>query len=503
MRPTWPWRRSWWVAFAMFAGVGALWAFSTPLMAAPDEPSHVINAAAVVRGEFLERRATVVGPHLILTNFFVRVPASLAATRQIAVCFAFRPSVSAGCAPRIGDRTTVVTGSTRAGAYPPLYYLLVGWPSLILHPRAAVYAMRLCSVLVAAAFLATAWTSARSLTRSSILVVAVALALTPMTFFLVGSVNPSGMEIAAGLATWLTVLDLLSRSGPAPSRLIVWAALSAGTFAAARPLGPLLCVVTVMTVAAAAGSRHRLAEVASDRRVRWATAAVGTALIGSVIWIVESRVSSTVVGLPIPGLTRRTALAHSVGVLPEQARQMVGVFGWLDTYPPHWLWWAWGAAAVLLVAAALIVGTWRHRLILLGAVAATLTLTAMGNALNAPKYGYGWQGRYTLPLAVGILILAGWVLSKRGPSSLWLERSATVGTVAGVTVGQFVAHSIAMDRNVVGLPSSFLGYVGGHGWSPPLRPATMLILAIAVFAGYGAWLLASAMTVAEDSTAAP
>jgi hypothetical protein len=472
-------------------------------MAVPDEPSHVIKAAAVVRGEWLGRRVRVVqAGNVVTTQFQVLVPAAIASLPAVPGCFAFHPSVPAGCAPSIGDRTTLQMGSTTAGAYPPVYYLAVGWPSRILGPRAAIYVMRLCSVVLAAAFLATAWTSARRLTRSPWLVIGFALALTPMAFFLAGSVNPSGVEIAAAVATWLTLLELLCQRGRTSSKLIVWAALSAVAFAAVRPLGSLLCVATIATVVAIAGTRERLVELWSERRVRGATAAMALALVGTAAWTVLARESSALAGAPVPGLTLTSAIRHSLNALPGLGYQMVGNFGWLDTPLPHWLLWAWAGAVLFLGAIALIVGTWRQRVVLVAATAATVVLTALGNALMTTRAAGGWQGRYSLPLAVGVVVLAGWMLAERGPQARSV-RAAVAVTAGGVAGGQLVAETVAINRNVVGVPRALPVYVHGHGWSPPLSVATMLALAIVVFGCYGVWLLASAMAVAPSRASRP
>ncbi len=81
--------------------------------------------------------------------------------------------------------------------------------------------MRLCSVLVGAALLASGLASAREATSGRFTVAGAALAATPMAFFLIGSINPSGFEIAAAFATWLAWLELLSPP-PAARRRGSW-----------------------------------------------------------------------------------------------------------------------------------------------------------------------------------------------------------------------------------------------------------------------------------------
>jgi hypothetical protein len=49
-----------------------------------------------------------------------------------------------------------VIGATYVGRYPPLYYAIVGLPSLVWHTNTAVYMMRLLSGLLCALLLGLA-----------------------------------------------------------------------------------------------------------------------------------------------------------------------------------------------------------------------------------------------------------------------------------------------------------------------------------------------------------
>ena len=44
-------RATWWISFAVFGALACLWALTTPLGAGPDEPAHIIKAAAVAHGD--------------------------------------------------------------------------------------------------------------------------------------------------------------------------------------------------------------------------------------------------------------------------------------------------------------------------------------------------------------------------------------------------------------------------------------------------------------------
>lgn len=99
----------------------AAWAVAIPLMASPDEPSHVVKAAAVARGQW----GGVLGPAPTDTSrpgagTIVQLPSDFAEVISLPDCFAFHPDVSAGCqqavAPAVGGLVPV---ETFAGQYPP------------------------------------------------------------------------------------------------------------------------------------------------------------------------------------------------------------------------------------------------------------------------------------------------------------------------------------------------------------------------------------------------
>ena len=138
----------------------------------------------------------------------------------------------------IDDDQDVVQIGSPAGTYPPLFDVVVGWTSRLFSPYRALYGMRLCSVLMCAALLASALASARSLGRTRVAVGGVVLAVTPMTLFLAGSINPNGLDIAAAIATFAVLLDLLTRRGAPATRLLVRAVVVASCFVAASTAEP-------------------------------------------------------------------------------------------------------------------------------------------------------------------------------------------------------------------------------------------------------------------------
>src|SRR5450759_1059882 len=97
----------------------------------------------------------------------VRVP-EVFAELPVGGCFINHPTQPAGCpGVHVSSSRTVVT-STYVGHYPPLYYLLVGGPS-VLGTKASLYLVRGMSVLVNAAMLALALGTAYRWSRSALM----------------------------------------------------------------------------------------------------------------------------------------------------------------------------------------------------------------------------------------------------------------------------------------------------------------------------------------------
>lgn len=76
-------RRTWWRAFALVLLATLAWSSGIPLLTGPDEPSQVVRAAGVVRGDAIGR------PVPGTDNFFVEVsaPAGYEIAAEAGGCF--------------------------------------------------------------------------------------------------------------------------------------------------------------------------------------------------------------------------------------------------------------------------------------------------------------------------------------------------------------------------------------------------------------------------------
>lgn len=481
------------VSVAVFVALGSVWALATPPEASPDEPMHTMHAAAVVRGDVGGRSVVTPSPGPGVINsvdYVVRIPESYASLPAVPACYAFRPDATADCAPPLGTRMDIVETSVHVGSYPPVYYALVGWPSLFLAASPGVYAIRFVSLLVCAALLASGVVAARETARGGAACIGIALAVTPMVVFLASAVNPNSLEVAAGFATWAGCFALLrsARAGLVSSGSLLRAAVPAVLVAWARPTGVVTLAIIAATAAVAEADLRSVRRLLKDRRVVVAAVVVGVAALGALCWVVLARSFSGFLGSPQPDLSAFEAGRQSLAYVPRRLEEMVGWFGWLDVRLPHVVPWVWGAAVLLLTVAGLWAGRARQRLAVVVLLAAALSVSTGSETLRAAEYGWIWQGRYSLPLLVGLPLMCAMFVDDRGA----LPRRALAWAMAAsavLVVCSFVlAHATSMRRYLTGVSAPLWDHLDASTWSPPLPPYLLLVGAAVTAAAYVGWL---------------
>ena len=259
----------------------AAWSLASPLFASPDETTHTVRAVALVHGQLIG--TPVGGSSSPITS--VTVPASIADGGRYAGCFAFKISVPASCARPLTASTRPVKTNTSAGRYPPLYYAIVGIPSLASDSSTGIYLMRLVSAALSALFVALAFMSICVWSRRTFMLVGVLLAVTPMTMFLGGVVNPNGAEICAALCMWTAGLILVLERADAPPRgLLIVLTASTVMLMLSRGISPLWVGLILVVLAVLAG-RRTLVQLLRHPSLRVPIAVVVLSAIVAVAWI--------------------------------------------------------------------------------------------------------------------------------------------------------------------------------------------------------------------------
>ncbi len=481
-----------WIAFGLFFLQSAIWSIAVPLGSGQDEPAQTITAAADVRGQLIKPHATAYAD--IVGMYEVRVPGTYTnGFLQIGLGLdpaCGDPGYGSACHPSVTNPVVLDTW-TYTGDYPPLYYLAVGWPSLITSSLVGIYLMRLLSALLCSGVLALAVLALARTSRRPLVPAAAAIAISPMVLYTAATVQPSGLEIssaallfAAGSAIAfgpddpprgsLAISD--ARRGVAHPGAAGIARLHARDSPCARPHRISLGATRVVarprpTPLARSARRSGCPRHPLVRRCGPARRAVARSE-----YLGVSGINAHPRRHPHALANRRLRIAVDrdlrLAVIPApRVTEAIWIIGFV----------------------ALVVGAARareHRRSMTGAALLTLVAIAVPPAFVASSVIEGtslllFQGRYVLPLALGLPLLLGTSIDRLGPR----VRGAVVALCVLCAFGQLDCFYSVLRVYTVG-DSGPLDLLGGgpSEWHPPVS-APLLVASFAVAAVGYAWLL--------------
>ena len=477
--------------FGLFTGLFAVWALATPIMAVPDEPAHTIKAAAVVRGQVLVEEGTSFGH-----GVHVRVPDYIA-NLHAQGCYKFSPSQTADCAPPIYvDDTFETIGVTSAGSYNPLYYWIVGLPTLFLSGAPALFAMRLVSGLICAAFFAAGFTALTELRRPKYPVLLTALAMTPMVLFLGSGINPNSLEVAATMAAFAGFVVTIDnwRRPRTVMPAIVAVVVSTIVLANCRQIS-LVWLLCALVVGACC---FRPAVVASAFKNKLVLAAVAVAIPGvlaGLYWIYVSMNGPANSGVAPDGIASPqpdSPLYRGFMVMLDRTfdffPQYIGLMGWLDSPVPEIVNLVWGAVFVAVMLLPLLIKPMRSWTGYWVALAALILVPALLQTSIWRSMGFIWQGRYNLPLVLVLFMSVGLGLRRLRFPTLRMVAPAKVLAVVLVFC-HTVSFAYVMRRYVVGIrdTANWQTLLTSAHWQPPLGWLLLTVIyAIIVVVGTSA-----------------
>jgi hypothetical protein len=308
-------------------------------------------------------------------------------------------------------------------------------------------------------------------------------------------VNPSSLEIAAAALVWVAGLALVDPRPPTASVervTLVSFVVGAVALVLTRPLSPLWLALIVGAVVVTS-SLARLRELAARTDVRAGAVVTVVATIAAVVWLQVYRPLQGDNFAPT-GVHGLTALRVSFERLGTMWRQIVGVFGWLDSPSPLLVVVVWCAALVGLILVAFALGSTRHRVALGVTLFVAVVVPPLIQSTQLKTSQPIWQGRYTLPLAVGIPLVAGWAVDRTSHRWRELLRVRAQWLVAVLALGHVLAFASALRRYTVGMngPTWFFGH---EVWEPKV-PAGLLVMAFVTMCG-------ALVVLASRSLAAP
>lgn len=454
-----------------------LWAVITPVGSTPDEPAHMVYAWGIATGQ------GVGGADIPCGEAPGPCPASLVDIPDDLIpwptCYKFDPAVTAECAP------TRPAGEMKTAAvrYPPPYYAIVGaglriGRSLDLSAPAIGLIGRMLSAMISLSILLPAMLRVSAVSKRVLATIIVSL--TPMAFFTMSSVNPSGVETAAAIGVAAGFVLLSNESARLRHASIVLC-YSMFWLAWSRPLGVLWASTLLV-----AGSATLVASGRARVRAAMPPLVVSAIVVVSGwLWFFYS-VSIRRTGAPdaggvtVPDSGSEQFIAYTLR-WGDMLSENLGTLGWLDTRLP--------AALILVLATCFALVVFGPRAPGPTPPAVRIAIVYLGCILVGVttimwRTEFLWQGRYVLPpLAGGFVLLSGASTFQVDDRLRWPVITSWLATlVGGVWLGSRYVYGLQRGprHQIPNLSAS-------AQWLPVGGPMLALIL-LAVAALSGSWL---------------
>jgi Predicted membrane protein (DUF2142) len=488
------------VVVAVFLGylaLGAAWAFAGPFNSSADEQDHIIRAAGVVSGQVAPKPEDAA----YHTGAKQTVPQSLIHD----MCWQFASDKSAACDVKgFADRTPTSTG-TKVGRYNPVYYAIVGWPLRFWPTMTGLWLSRLITSALVAGLLAMAAAAALRWSRHRVMLAGVVLMATPAVVNLAGTVNPSSLEVAAGILLFTALIPLLDPEREIERSMVWYAGVAAVVLATVRGLGPFWLGIAFLVLLVPL-RRARLAQVwRAPRFLTWAIV-VACAVAASAVWTLDRHALTLGRSDPINPPYQAAQIVEFVTMTRwvEHLSQMVVGLGWLDVPVPPYVPLLWYLLLGLLLVGGLLFGDRVARLRITAITLIAFCLPMFTDGLTATLNDYPSQGRYLMALFAGAVLIAGEALVRAGV--LTEQRTTTLIRATGsviMPILQVTCLAAAMVRWQNGTPPdgrrpNFNPLIGT--WHPALGSGLILELGVlgAVILGYACWRATAAEEPAAD-----
>ena len=394
-------------AFLLFAAlscIGSVFALAQPPYGVSDEPAHAVKALATAR---LQLSGPEVLGQFDYPAIDYDVPLAYSSIWHM-VCYSSNTDATPDCAPDFPSDRTVGPVSSTAGTYPPLYYFIVGqlgWPSPGL---TGIISMRLASVVLNALVLTATFMALRRIASRTAATTAIFLGYTPTVLAMGSSVNPFGFEVSCFFLIWALASPMASHTTEIPRSnrrlVLLWIASLAVAFI--RPMSFIwtLGIAAILAGLSRVSSRNQPGSAATRVRqdLTFALPLIVSACLSIAWWLIAAPGSSYGgSGQGFGALGRN--LRYSFDRLDDYLLQLHSYFGWTEFYGPLF--------SLLLWIAAFVVFSTCHpfhkrlKMALLGLVALFVAAPLALEGARATSVGFGYQGRYILPLFVGLPVL--------------------------------------------------------------------------------------------------
>jgi hypothetical protein len=430
----------------VLVGIGLLqtaWILALPAFRGADEVDHVFRASAVAHGDWVSTpSAATIG-----TGAVVSVDATLVRAAKPA-CERLAYKAPGDCGPDEvrGERVDVPTAS---GRYNPAYYVGVGYIGSLADGVATVVVMRMVSAALCLALLGLVlvrldlWSGPRRR-------LAVVVGVTPTMVYSTTLVAPNGLEMVAGVGFWLALAALARDDDPDHEvGHVVVGTVCGALLVTLRSMGPFWAVcIIVLSLVAWPALLSRLRSVAGTAVGKWALVVGLITGAASVAWVALQR--SLVVGLEPSGegIDMGFRIMRSLQEIPVWILQAIAAFPYRNQPAPLVVYPCFLVLLGSLVVVGLRPAPRRLRAAAALAMAVFILVPLAITLATIDVFGTAWQGRYALPLVVGVAVLAGdgWARAARRRSRRSLVVTLGLPLFLAVQVPGVVAVADAMRR---------------------------------------------------------
>ncbi|MBT2466755.1 DUF2142 domain-containing protein, partial [Streptomyces sp. ISL-66] len=197
-------------------------------------------------------------------------------------------------------------------------------------------------------------------------------------------------------------------------------------------------------------------------KVLWIwTGLLGAATAVALLWASAHPDHPVLNSTHTPGDAARLTLGYT----NLYVQHMIGTFGWLDPPAPAFTFLVWLGAIAVVVVLGISFGRKRETVALIGMLVAIVMVPVAAQASHVEKVGMVWQGRYLMPFAVGLPLMAVLICASRAP-----ERGFPWRRLAGYCAGALALANAAaffwtLRRFAVGTYGPWLP-TPAH-WAPP------------------------------------
>lgn len=480
------------------------WVFASPIGAGPDDDFHLVSAWCA-------------GP----TADETCVPTETERERLVPValddieCFAYDPTLSAACQGEVWSwSVTELTVSDRGnfiGAYPPVYYAVMGAFSGD-DIQVSALIMRMLTVLLFVGLAVALWLLLPARLHGA-LVWGWLVTTVPLGIFLLSTNNPSAWAMVGVGFSWLALVGWFESSGRRKVALGILFALTVLMAAGSRGDAALYAGFGIALV--------MLLTVQGNRR--WMLNALLPVVMGHVALAFFLTAQQSQAGLSgfddgagVPAgaagsesleaaLTGFGLFAYNLLNVPFLWTGVLGdwALGWLDTSMPAIV----SAAAVAVFVAVGFAGLgrlWGRKAVVLGALVLVLVaLPVYVLQAGGDVVGEQVQPRYIVPL---IVMLGGMLALTRTSREITFSVAQRFAIVAALAGAHFVALHMNIRRYVTGIDAAGVNLDAGAEWwwDGPVGPTAVWVLGSLAY-GLLVWILVRSLarpTLAEPARSA-